>query len=150
VSNETTVSAGVVEPVDIHLDELDLFGMLHYTRYLSLVDRAWIRHWSARGYHFDNSGRSPDTFALPRQASITYDRPIIGHGAVAVRMWAESVGRSSLVTGFRITPGHEGWSYAQGRRTMIKVDPATRQPAAWTDAARADLESLLLRKAAQL
>jgi acyl-CoA thioester hydrolase len=138
-----TEKSGVVQPVEIHLDELDLFGMLHYTRYLGLVDRAWIRHWSDRGYHFDNSGRSPDIFALPRQASITYDRPIVGHGTVAVRLWTESVGRSSLVTGFRITPTHDGWAYASGRRTMIKVDPATRRPSPWTDRARADLESLL-------
>ncbi|MFI6070566.1 acyl-CoA thioesterase [Actinoplanes sp. NPDC051343] len=143
MSDDIIMGAGVVVPVDIYLDELDLFGMLHYTRYLGLVDRAWIRHFSERGYHFDTSGRSPDTFALPRQASITYERPIEGHGTVAVRFWAESVGRSSLVTGFRITPTHESWAYATGRRTSIKIDPGTRRPAPWTDGARADLESLL-------
>jgi acyl-CoA thioester hydrolase len=143
ITDDLTAAPGVVEPVGVHLDELDLFGMLHYTRYLGVVDRAWIRHWTARGYHFDTSGRSPDTFALPRQASITYDRPIVGHGTVAVRFWTESVGRSSLVTGFRITPTHEGWSYAHGRRTSIKVDPVTRRATPWSDEARADLESLL-------
>jgi acyl-CoA thioester hydrolase len=149
VSDENITGPGVVVPVDIYFDELDVFGMMHYTRYLGLVDRAWIRYWTDRGYHWDTTGRSPDTFALPRQASITYERPIEGHGTVAVRFWSESVGRSSLVMGFRITPTHEGWAYATGRRTSIKIDPATRRPAPWTDAARADLESIRQRQPVQ-
>ena len=40
ITDDFKTGPGVVVPVEIFLDELDLFGMMHYTRYLGLVDRA--------------------------------------------------------------------------------------------------------------
>ncbi|WP_433381409.1 acyl-CoA thioesterase [Actinoplanes sp. CA-142083] len=137
-----TAEAGAVQPVEVYFDDLDRYGMVYNAHYLILIDRAWVRFWGERGYTFEGDA-TPDTLALVREVTITYEQPITDSGTVAMHFWMEKVGGSSAVMGFRITSADGHRVHAHGSRVAIKVDPVTRRPAPWSDAVRADFTSLL-------
>jgi acyl-CoA thioester hydrolase len=59
---------------------------------------------------------------------------------VDVHFWAERVGETSAVYGFRFVTGDV--VHAEGRRIIVKLDPATLRPAPWSDAGRAAFATL--------
>jgi acyl-CoA thioester hydrolase len=62
---------------------------------------------------------------------------------VWVHFWLERFGETSGVYGFRFLSPDDRTVYAEGRRTIIRLDPATMRPTAWTESARAVAATLL-------
>lgn len=140
---ETTIQYGHVEPVTVHFEDLDAMGVVHNARHALLVERALAAFWRRRGHSFDAAGpTTPDTFNVVREFSITYGAPIRGTGEITVHLWIESLGESSGVYGFRLTSPDGAVVYAEGRRAVVKLDPATLRPAPWTEDARSIARSL--------
>ncbi|HYN97787.1 MAG TPA: hotdog domain-containing protein [Pilimelia sp.] len=139
-----TVDYGHVEPVAVHFDDFDAMGVVHNARYAVLLERALTPYWAARGHQIDR-GRptTPDMVHAVREFTITYLEPIRATGDVAVHFWLESFGRTSAVYGFRFTNPADGRVYAHGRRAIVRLDPATLRPTAWTPAAREVADTLL-------
>lgn len=144
------VDFGHVEQVVVHFDELDPMGIVHNARYPLLVERALTPYWAARGHSFGVGGpTSPDVVHAVREFAITYRRPIRGTGPVAVHFWLEHFGKTSAEYGFRFLSIDGRTVHAEGRRAIVRIDPTTLRPAAWTDAGRAVAETLMRPGAAR-
>jgi acyl-CoA thioester hydrolase len=50
-----------------------------------------------------------------------------------VRVWIEKLGRTSLTFGGRILAMDQDLDHARGSRTIVRVDPVTFKPVAWSD-----------------
>ena len=139
-----TVEFGHVELVSVHFDDLDAMGIVHNAKFAVLLERALTPYWAARGHAF-TGGRStsPDIFHAVRAFSISYRAPIRGTGEVAVHFWLEGFGETSAEYGFRFLSPDHATLYAEGRRAIVRLDPATLRPAAWTESARAVAATLL-------
>lgn len=137
VPGTTSVGYGHLEPVTIHFDDLDVLGMVHNARYPVLLERALSAYWAPRGHSF-SGGRpsSPDVVHAVREFSIEYLAPILGTGRIGVHFWLDRFGERSGAYGFRFLALDGDQVYAQGRRTIVRLDPGTLRPAPWTDAAR--------------
>jgi acyl-CoA thioester hydrolase len=139
-----TVEYGHVEPITVYFDDLDAMGIVHNARYAVLLERAVTPYWTARGHYFDHNGPStPDLFHAVREFTITYHRPIRGAGQVLVHFWLNSLGETSAEYRFRFLANDCETLYAEGRRVIIRLDPATMRPTPWTDSAREVATSLL-------
>lgn len=140
----STVDFGHVEPVVVHFDELDAMGILHNTRYALLVERALSPYWAARGHSFtDGRPSTPDLFHAVREFAIAFRTPIRGTGPVSVHFWLDHLGQTSAEYGFRILSISGNTVHAEGRRAVVRLDPATLRPTPWTDAARRVAATLL-------
>jgi acyl-CoA thioester hydrolase len=143
------VDYGHLEPVTIHFDDLDAMGIVHNGRYPVLLERALGPYWQARGHGFvDGRVTSPDVFHAVREFTITYLAPIRGTGEIGVHFWLEQFGRTSATYGFRFRSLDGEQVFAEGRRAIVRLDPATLRPTPWTDAARAVAATLLCPTAA--
>ncbi|MEU6022551.1 hotdog domain-containing protein [Micromonospora sp. NPDC047134] len=144
VAEPTAVEYGHVEHAMVHFDDLDAMGILHNARYALLLERALTAYWSANGVALRNGkATTPDVFHAVREFAITYQAPITGTGPVGVHFWVEHLGTSSAVYGFRFHSLDGMTGYAEGRRAVVRLDPATLRPAPWTDLARGIAGALL-------
>jgi acyl-CoA thioester hydrolase len=120
-----------VEQIAVYLDDLDQMGIVHYTRYPDLLDRALVGYLASSGQNFPDGLLSPaQTYEAIRDFAITYRTPIQQVGTLDVRFWLEKLGRTSLALGFRFQRGTT--VHAQGRRVSVKVDSTTSRPSAWS------------------
>lgn len=138
------VEFGHLEPVRVHFDDLDAMAVVHNARYPVLFERAVSAYWAARGHSF-TAGRptSPDVFHAVREFSITYRVPIRETGWIGVHFWLEHFGTSSAEYAFRFLAADGRTVHAEGRRSIVRLDPATFRSAPWSDAARAVAAELL-------
>ncbi|MFF4811273.1 acyl-CoA thioesterase [Micromonospora chersina] len=135
---------GHVEHVTVHFDDLDSMGILHNARYAVLLERALTPYWAERGVAFSGDLRSaPDVFHAVREFTITYRAPITGVGPLAVHFWLEHFGTSSARYAFEFRSVDGKVLHADGTRSIVRLDPATLRPTAWTEAGRAVAETLL-------
>lgn len=119
----------------VYFDDLDLFGILHNARYLLFMERALGEFWKKLGWSgFDPI--NPDQVHLVRRNEIDYLRPLVGVGALRVRLRIEKLGTTSCVIGYTMMPVDRDEPCATGRRVIVCVDPVTRQPSPWTAAFR--------------
>ena len=123
----------------VYFDDLDAFRILHNARYLLLFERTLGSFWQRLGIDPPAMEDLGDHWHLVRSNHIEYLRPVRGTGEVRVRVWIDKIGRTSLTFGFRLMPLDEDVTYAQGTRTVVRVDPETRKPMPWSDGFRTRL-----------
>ncbi len=152
------VDYGHVEPVSVHYDDFDAMGVVHNGRYPVLLERALTTFWAERGFAFTTGGgpvgmgggngtgraTSPDVFQAVREFTISYLAPIRVTGTIGVHFWVEQLGETSLTYGFRFLSADGGTVHAEGRRVVVRLDPATMRPTGWTDEGRAAAAALLI------
>ncbi|WP_246005455.1 acyl-CoA thioesterase [[Actinomadura] parvosata] len=139
----TISTPGRTVPVRVHFDELDPWGMLHHSRYAVLLDRAILTFWSEHGADIDPSRSAfKGAMGVVRDLAITYRAPISGICELAVCFWVESVGRSSVVYGFKLLSSDLSVLHAEGRRVDVNIDPGTLTSAPLSEAAREVLMTL--------
>lgn len=114
----------------VYFDDLDPFGILHNARYLLLFERTLGSFWQHVG--LGGLQDNPDHHHLVRANHVEYLAPVGGTGRVRVRVWVDRLGTSSLTFGFRLMPMDEDTDCARGSRTVVRVDPSTRRPTAWS------------------
>jgi acyl-CoA thioester hydrolase len=144
------VEFGVLVPQMVYFDDLDSLGMLHNSRYAVLVERAWIAYWESQGL----GGRRPgaaegdefggDEFNVVKDLHIVFDLAVDQAGEYAVHLWMEPLGRTSATAGFRVCSSDATVTYAHGTRTVVRLDPGTLRPVAWSERVRS-LTSAMLR-----
>jgi len=140
----TTIEYGHAERIRIHYDDLDSMGIVHNSRYSLLLERALTAYWEERGFGIvDGRPTAPDVFHAVAEFTIQYKAPIRGTGDVLIHFWLDAFGTSSGVYGFRITSVDGTKLHAEGRRSIVRLDPATMRPTPWTPAARAVAAPLL-------
>ncbi|MBB5871175.1 acyl-CoA thioester hydrolase [Allocatelliglobosispora scoriae] len=134
---EPAVEFGKIEQAIIHFDDLDASGLMHNARYALVLERVLSIYWARFGFSYEGGlPTSSDVVSAVREFSITYHVPIRGTGPVDVHFWVEKLGGSSAVYGFRFLSADHGTVHAEGRRVMVKFDPRTGRPDAWTPAGR--------------
>jgi acyl-CoA thioester hydrolase len=125
--------------VAVNFDDLDAMGIVHHARYAFFVERATYRIW--RGYGFDQ--QSPDAVHVVRTMNFEFCRPITEIGEINVDVWSLNVGQTSADLGFAVGSTDRRDIYARGRRVIVRLDPSTRRPTAWTPAARKVLTDMM-------
>src|SRR6266852_5744805 len=107
-----------VHPSPVPFDELDAMAMLHNARYAVHVERATSALFAHLGWRWElNAALNPDQFHVVRE--------------VQVELWVEKLGETSCVYGFQCFS--EAGVHARGRRTVVKLEPASLRPARWTE-----------------
>ncbi|HUP64422.1 MAG TPA: thioesterase family protein [Thermoanaerobaculia bacterium] len=118
----------------VHWDELDPLQMLHNSRFAAHVERAVIAFYESAGYRWTMTvSENPDQFHVVRDFHIEFLAPVARPGDLHVEIWVEHLGTTSCIYGFRCTSQDGAITHARGNRTIIKLDPETKRPAAWTD-----------------
>ena len=139
----TTVHRGHVEELVVHFDDLDAMGLLHNARYAVLLERALSLYWHRHGFDYAGGRPShPDVHNAVVEFAITYRVPVRGTGPVGMHFWLEQVGESSATYRFRLLSPDGSVIHAEGRRVIIKLDPATLRPSPWLPESRAVFELL--------
>ncbi|HEY4020362.1 MAG TPA: thioesterase family protein [Pseudonocardiaceae bacterium] len=131
-ANTTSDTApGYSEQIAVYPDDLDQMGIVHYTRYPNLLDRALVGFLASTGENLPDGLLSPgQTYEAVREFSIAYRAPIHHVGPLDVHFWLERLGRTSMVFRFRFQRGET--VHAEGRRVSVKVDSATGRPTPWS------------------
>lgn len=128
------VPFGHAEPVWVHFEDLDMMGIVHNARYALLLERALTPYWAQHGFVYQNGQLAvPDMFHAVVELSITYRAPIRGTGPIVVHFWFERFGTTSAEYGFRLLSADGATLYAEGRRAIVRLDPATLRPTPWTE-----------------
>lgn len=125
----------------VYFDDLDAFYILHNARYLLLFERTLGSFWEEIGMGTFEPQSAGDHCHLVRANTIEYHRPVRGTGHVRVRVWVQSLGRTSLTFGFRLMPIDEDIDCATGTRTIVRVDPSTQRAEPWSEEFRERLSS---------
>ena len=127
----TDTAPAQLEQIAVYADDLDQMGIVHYTRYPYLLERALVGYLASTGENFPDGLLSPaQTYETIREFAITYRAPIQRAGTLDVHFWVEKLGRTSLALGFRFQRGET--VHAQGRRVSVKVDSASGRPTPWS------------------
>jgi acyl-CoA thioester hydrolase len=128
-----TIEYGHLEPVDVHFDDLDPMGFVHNARYAVLVERAISLYWARQGFGYDAATANGDGLMAVAEFKINYRAPIRQTGPIGVHFWIERLGRTSAVYVYRVVSAAGDIVHAEGRRVMIKLDPATGRPGPWPE-----------------
>lgn len=117
----------------VFFDDLDAFQILHNARYILLFERTLGSFWLEVGLGtFDTAGAT-DHLHLVAHNSVDYLSPVRGVGRVRVRVYVDSIGRSSLVFRFSVMPMDEDREHARGKRVIVRFDPETQRSTPWSD-----------------
>jgi acyl-CoA thioester hydrolase len=119
-----------VEQVEVFLDDLDSYGMVHHAKFATLAERGTISFFVRHGASMVDE----DMNVVVRELSVRYDQPITAIGPIDFVLWCETVGRTSARFGFRIESG--GRVHASGHRVLVKPDFTSKRPVPWSDEAR--------------
>jgi acyl-CoA thioester hydrolase len=143
-----TISGAVVEygffaPVSVYLDDLDLMGMLHNSRFTVLGERAFVAYWRDNGVFVSKDwDLLNDGFMVVKEQRVSYEFPVKA-GEYGIHGWVERIGRTSMTFGFRFCSADGTLTYAHGSRTNVRIDRQTLRPSECSDEARRVNEKLL-------
>jgi acyl-CoA thioester hydrolase len=122
----------------VFFDDIDGMGNVNAARFPALLDRALETYWWGLGHEY----LTGDAFFLVRDFAFTFHVPIRDVGRISVHFWADRVGSTSVVIGFRFLSADGLVTHATGHRTLVKVDPEHFRPTPWSDRGRSDLTAL--------
>jgi acyl-CoA thioester hydrolase len=139
---------GILLRLPVHFGDLDAMGQLHNARYVNLVEQASEEVLARIGLRYqDGKVTHPDLYAAVREFHISYLAPIRATGDVAVHLWLDSLGNSSVKWGFQVLSVDSRLVHARGHRVLVKMDHRTGQSASWTDEIRSAIAPLIRQQA---
>jgi acyl-CoA thioester hydrolase len=128
----------------VYFDDLDALNILHNVRYLLFVERARGELFNALGFHWhDDLAANPDKFHVVAEHAIRYLRPFRGEGELQIELAPCKLGTSSLVIDARVRGVHGDDVFAEGWTRLVRLDPATNRPCAWSPRMRAAIVPML-------
>ena len=118
----------------VHADELDSLQLLHGARFFVHVERAIVSFCRTLGLPWGASLKdNPDQYQMLREVKAQFAIPFRGVGEMVIHIWVERLGESSCIYGFLCTSAEGKVVHARGRRTVVKLDPVTLEPAPWSE-----------------
>lgn len=118
-------------PIELRWRDLDAFNHVNNANFMTYLEEARIR-W------LDGACRPwIDDTSIPLLAAVqmNYRLPIPYPAEVAVELFAEKIGNSSLTLGHRIVDA-DGRLYADGHCVLVWIERATGRPTALPEAVR--------------
>ena len=104
--------------------DLDAFNHVNNSNFLTYLEEARIRWFAGWGGEWVNDTIAP----LLAAVQINYRMPISYPTDVAVELFAERVGNTSLTIGHRIASEDGATLYADGHVVMVWIDRASGRP----------------------
>lgn len=119
-------------PVALRWRDLDAFNHVNNSNFLTYLEEArirWFRSWQGE---WVNESVAP----LLAAVQLNYRQPIPYPADVAVELFADRVGNTSVTVGHRIVSGDGAMLYADGHVVMVWIDRATGRPVPLPEAVR--------------
>lgn len=104
--------------------DLDAFNHVNNSNFLTYLEEARIRWFASWGGEWVNDTVAP----LLAAVQLNYRLPIPYPADVAVELFAERIGKTSLTIGHRIASEEGGTVYADGHVVMVWIDRASGRP----------------------
>jgi acyl-CoA thioester hydrolase len=128
----------------VYFDDLDALNILHNVRYVLFVERARGELFQLLGFRWeDDVSVNPDKFHVVAEHHIRYLEPVRGEGEIEVHVTPTRLGTSSLVLYAAVRSRHGDVQYAETTTRLVRLDPATNAPCAWSERFRAAITPLL-------
>ena len=112
--------------------DLDAFNHVNNSNFLTYLEEARIRWFESWNGEWVNDTIAP----LLAAVQLNYRMPIPYPADVAVELFAEKVGNTSLTVGHRIVSGDGATLYADGHVVMVWIDRAGGRPVPLPEAVR--------------
>jgi acyl-CoA thioester hydrolase len=109
-------------PLSVRWRDLDAFNHVNNSQFLSYLEEARLR-WmlSVPGQDLDN-----EVAPVVAAANLNYRRPIEWPGEIAIELFVERLGNSSVSIGHRIVDANDaGVLYCDGSVVMVWIDRST-------------------------
>ena len=119
-------------PVALRWRDLDAFQHVNNSNFLTYLEEARIRWFESWNGEWVNEAIAP----LLAAVQLNYRMPIPYPADVAVELFAEKVGNTSVTIGHRITSGDGTTLYADGHVVMVWIDRASGRPVPLPEAVR--------------
>ena len=119
-------------PVALRWRDLDAFNHVNNSNFLTYLEEARIR-WFAS---WQGEWVTDTTAPLLASVQLNYRRPIPYPADVAVELFVERLGNSSVTVGHRIVSGDGAVLYADGHVVMVWIDRASGRPVPLPDVVR--------------
>lgn len=114
-----------VAHLDVRWRDLDAFNHVNNSTYLTYLEEArlqWLRH--VPGPWFDES-----SMPVLAASNLNYRQPIAWPGHLAVELFCERLGNSSITLAHRIVDAeHTDQLYCDGQVVLVWMNPATGKP----------------------
>ena len=104
-----------------HLDAFDHVNNSNFLTYLEEARIRWFASWQGEWV-------TDATAPLLASVQLNYRRPIPYPADVAVELFVERLGNSSVTVGHRIVSGDGAQLYADGHVVMVWIDRASGRP----------------------
>ncbi len=118
----------------IYFDMLDSLGVMHNSRYLLLFERARFDLWHANGLAIGTEGLDFPYYVVRNE--VNYRAPITRLQEVTVEVIVEHLGTTSVILAHQVCDD-QGVCVADGKTVLVRVDPETQRPVAWSEGFRA-------------
>lgn len=106
-------------PIDVRWRDLDAFNHVNNASFLTFLEEARLRWFETLPGPWIDETIAP----LLAAAQVNYRRPIGWPARVAVDLWVERVGNSSLTIGHRIVDADDdSVLYADGNTVLVWID----------------------------
>ena len=119
-------------PVALRWRDLDAFNHVNNSNFLTYLEEARIR-WFAS---WDGEWVTEATAPLLAAVQLNYRQPIPYPADVAVELFTERLGTSSVTVGHRIVSEDGATLYADGHVVMVWIDRASGRPTALPEVVR--------------
>jgi acyl-CoA thioester hydrolase len=120
-------------PLALRWRDLDAFNHVNNANFLTFLEEARIRWFATLGNEWVSDSMMP----LLAAVQLNYRAPIPYPSDVAVSLYADRVGNTSVTIGHRIASADGEMLYADGHVVMVWIDPKSGRPIPLPDAVRA-------------
>ncbi len=132
----------------VYFDDLDALNILHNVRFVLFMERARGELFNALGFRWeDDFAHHPDKFHVVAEHSIKYLAPVRGEGDLVVELEPSHLGISSCIVRAHVKSLHGDARYAEGYTRLVRLDPQTFRPCAWSERFRAAFGPLVRAEA---
>ncbi len=91
----------------------------------------------------DDLSVNPDKFHVVAAHEIEYLAPVRGEGELTVELRLPKLGTSSLILDAMVKGRHGDTVHATSTTRLVRLDPETNRPCAWSERFRAVVEPLI-------
>lgn len=122
-------------PLELRWRDLDAFDHVNNASFMTFLEETRVRWFHGLAGAWLDQSRMP----LLAAVQLNYRRPISYPGSIAVELYADRVGNTSLTIGHRIVGDDDATRdtlYADGHTVMVWIDRDSGRPVALPDAIR--------------